>query len=100
MHKFPQHWDTLTRINYLQRKIILCSISYYELNFNPVEDNKYDEWCKELVTLTSDCENVSESQYWYVYYDFDGTTGFQLYDRLSEKDKEYLVHLACRFRGR
>jgi hypothetical protein len=41
-----------------------------------------------------ECENVEESTYWYVYHDFDGSTGYHLYGRLNEKDKEYLTFLA------
>ena len=35
-----------------------------------------------------------KTQYGYVMYDFDGTTGFDLYSRLNEKDKRYLMQLA------
>ncbi len=27
--------------------------------------------------------------------DFDGTTGFDLYDRLNANDKQYLMNIAC-----
>ena len=30
-------------------------------------------------------------------YDFDGTTGFDLYDRLNEHDNEYLMNIACHY---
>ena len=30
------------------------------------------------------------TQYGYIFYDFDGTTGFDLYDRLTEEDKKYM----------
>jgi hypothetical protein len=92
--KFPEHWDVLTCVNHLQRKIILCSICYYEFNFSPVSDFQYDEWSHQLVELMRDCENVEESTYWYVYHDFDGSTGYHLYGRLNDKDKEYLTFLA------
>lgn len=88
------HWDLITKINYLQRRIILCSISYYELEGSSVTDKQYDDWCKELIELMKSCPNVEESEYWYVYYDFDGSTGFHLYHRLNDKDKEYLLKIA------
>ena len=31
--------------------------------------------------------------YGYIFYDFDGTTGFHLYDRLNENDKNYLDNI-------
>ena len=89
-------WDLITKINYMQRRIILCSIAYYELDESPVSDRQYDEWCKYLLELTKDCTNPEDSQYWDVYHDFDGTTGFDLYHRLNEHDKNYLLNIAMR----
>ena len=51
MQRFPDHWDTLTRINYLQRKILLLSISYYMFDFSPVSDHAYDEMAHQLADL-------------------------------------------------
>lgn len=92
--QFPEHWDNLTRINYLQRKIILCSIAYYEFDESPISDYDYDQLSKDLVVLMKECENVSDSRYWYVYYDFDGSTGYHLYNRLTEEDRDYLSTIA------
>lgn len=39
-------------------------------------------------------EDAEASQYYYVFENFDGNTGFDLPDRLSENDKKYLFHLA------
>ena len=92
--KFPEHWDLLTKINYMQRRIILCSIAYYELDSSPVSDRQYDEWCKDLIALIHACSVPENSEYWYVFYDFDGTTGFDLYHRLNEHDKNYLLSIS------
>lgn len=99
MQKFPRCWDNLTKIDYLQRKIIISSILYYENNESPISDKEYDEISKQLISLIRECDNKAESQYWYCFYDFDGTTGFDLCGRLNEKDKEYLAHLAILFGG-
>lgn len=93
MQKFPRCWDKITCINYLQRKIILNCIAYYELNINKLTDKEYDELSKQLVELQQDI-NISDTQYGYVMYDFDGTTGFDLYERLNSYDKEYLRSIA------
>ena len=37
------------QINFLQRKVILHSYIYYELNDNAISDKDYDALCKELV---------------------------------------------------
>ena len=39
-------------------------------------------------------EEAEESEYRYVFYDFDANTGFHLYDRLNKKDKDYLTKIA------
>ena len=94
MQKFPRRWDKITCINFLQRKIILNCIAYYQLNTNKLTDKEYDELSRQLVSLQKDI-NINDTQYGYVMYDFDGTTGFDLYDRLNAGDKQYLMNIAC-----
>lgn len=93
VQKFPRAWDKITCVNFLQRRIILNSIAYYELDSPQITDREYDELSKQLVELQSEID-VNETQYGYCMYDFDGSTGFHLYDRLSESDKEYLIGIA------
>lgn len=92
--KFPENWDLRTKINFLQRKIILNSIVYYMFNKNLISDREYDLMSRQLVELHKEYGDISDTQYGYVMYDFDGTTGFDLYDRLSDLDKDYLAKLA------
>ena len=94
MQRFPRRWDKITCINFLQRKIILNCIAYYQLNTNELTDKEYDELSKQLVSLQKDI-NINDTQYGYIMYDFDGTTGFDLYDRLNASDKQYLMNIAC-----
>lgn len=94
MQKFPRRWDKITCINFLQRKIILNCIAYYQLNTNKLTDKEYDELSKQLVSLQRDI-NINDTQYGYIMYDFDGTTGFDLYDRLNASDRQYLMNIAC-----
>ena len=89
MQKFPRRWDKITCINYLQRKIILNCIAYYYRNTNGISDKDYDEISKQLVELQKTVD-VRLTQYGYIFYDFDGSTGFDLYDRLTEEDKKYM----------
>lgn len=93
MQKFPRRWDKLTCINFLQRKIILNCIAYYELDTNKLSDKEYDELSRQLVEFQKDI-NINDTQYGYVMHDFDGTTGFDLYSRLNEHDKKYLMSIA------
>lgn len=93
MQRFPRRWDKITCINFLQRKIILNAIAYYELDSSILSDREYDELSHQLVDLQKDVD-VQQTQYGYVMHDFDGTTGFDLYGRLNDKDKRYLMQLA------
>ena len=94
MQRFPRRWDKITCINFLQRKIILNSIAYYELNTSRLTDKQYDELSRQLVDMQKDVD-IQQTQYGYVMHDFDGTTGFDLYGRLNEQDKKYLMNIAC-----
>ncbi len=91
--KFPERFSLLDRIDYLQRKIIMASIAYYEMDRTFMEDRVYDGLCMQCVELMRECPEREKSQYWYCFHDFDGTTGFDLKDRLNEHDREYLTQL-------
>ena len=93
--EFPDSWDLKTKINYLQRKIILNSIAYYMFDTNFLSDRYYDLICKQLVRMHEEYGDISDTEYGYVYYDFDGSTGFDLYYRLDEDDKEYLTNITA-----
>jgi len=86
--------SNLERCSFLQRKIIINSIIYYELNESLMSDQKFDKMCKNLLKGIQYTKNYERSDYFYVFYDFDGSTGFHLYHRLEDDDKEYLMHLA------
>lgn len=89
------YWSNKLRISALQRWVLIHSILYYELDTSLVSDKVFDEHAKWLVQMQNDYPDEAElSDYWYVFYDFDGSTGFDLYDRLNKRDKQYLVHIA------
>lgn len=94
MQKFPDDWDLKTRINYLQRKIILNSIAYYMLDTSLLSDREYDELSRQLVDMHKAYGDIGDTEYGYVMYDFDGTTGFDLFSRLNKKDQDYLLMIA------
>lgn len=102
MQKFPDNWDLKTKINFLQRKIILNSIAYYEYNTNFLSDRYYDSISKQLVELHKEYGDISDTQYGYAFLDFDGSTGFDLRYRLTDLDRRYLEHMVrrqCRVKG-
>lgn len=84
----------LERCSFLQRKIIINSIIYYELNENILSDHDFDKMCRNLLKGIQYTKDYKKSDYFYVFYDFDGSTGFHLFHRLEDDDKKYLMNLA------
>jgi hypothetical protein len=87
--KFNPTWSELDNINYLQRKIIKLSIAYYELDYSFIDDSTFDELCYQLVDMQKS-DVAKQSKYWYMMSDFDGSTGADLYYKLSRRDKSWL----------
>ena len=93
MQKFPKKWDLKTKIEFLQRKILFNSIAYYVFDYNFITDMEYDALSKQLVELHKGYGDVSDTMYGYCMRDFDGSTGFDLYYRLTDRDREYLSNI-------
>lgn len=87
---FPPEWDDVTRISHMQRKILMCSVAYYEFDESPVDDFTYDRWAHELARMMQQCKDVDKTRYYYAFYDYEGSTGYHLYSRLTDEDK-YLI---------
>lgn len=88
------YWSNKLKCDYLQRQVLVHSIIYYYMNDNVISDKKFDMLCKQLIRLSKETKNYKETQYFYVFYDFTGETGFYLYDRLTEEDKTQLRAIA------
>lgn len=90
------YWSNTTKISYLQRRIIVYSIMYYERDESCISDKEYDSISQQLVKLMSIAtdEELKASTYWYAMYDFDGSTGFDIPSRLTKRDREYLTNIA------
>lgn len=85
--------DNIHKCNFLQRVILINSIMYYELNTTRMSDKKFDEVCKQLLELEKETSSYYMTEYYYVFKDFDGTTGFDLYHKLNHRDKKYLLNI-------
>ena len=98
MQRFPEDWSLQSKVEFLQRKILLNSIAYYNYDTSFLDDSYYDSLCRQLVVLHDEfikTNNLADdTPYGYVFYDFDGSTGFHLYERLKESDKSYLNMIA------
>ena len=92
-----KYWSDKTKISLLQRRILVYSIQYYRLSETVISDKEYDSISRQLLQLqkTASKEDREDSQYWYVFNDFDANTGFDLYDRLTTNDQIYLTKIAA-----
>lgn len=90
------YWSDATKISYLQRRIIVWSIMYYEHDESCVSDLVYDAVSYQLVELQRSVskEEFEKSTYYYAMHDFDGSTGFDIPSKLTEHDRKYLTHIA------
>ena len=95
IRKFPKGWDTKTKIEWLERAIIMYSIWYYDLGDSMISDQQNDTESIQLYYMIK--ENPKEfekTKYAYAFKDFDASTGFHLRSALNDKDREYIVHIA------
>ncbi len=91
IYDFPVYWTQKQKVDFLQRVILAHSYLYYALDSPVWSDKKYDECCKQLVSEQTKMNKSvlkNETQYGYVFFDFDGTTGFDLCGRLKKDDLE------------
>ncbi|MDD4804580.1 MAG: hypothetical protein PHN69_05340 [Candidatus Pacebacteria bacterium] len=91
------YWSDSTKISYLQRRIIVHSILYYESDKSVISDRQFDDLCHQLVQMQNEVDfaEFRKSTYYYAMHDFDGSTGFNIYGRLTKYDKEYLSQIAA-----
>ena len=58
-----------------------------------MSDKQFDDVCKQLLKLEKETFNYYLTEYYYVFKDFDGITGFDLFHRLNQRDKKYLLNI-------
>lgn len=94
------YWNKWEKIQMLQRWILVHSYLYYNADDPIVSDEMFDNNCKQLVELQRAHKKSSEkTRFYYVFEDFDGSTGFHLISRLRKRDTELIADEAARARG-
>lgn len=81
-------------INRRRHQIIVHSAIYYEYNDNLITDTTFDNWCKELVQLSTDFPiEAREAGLHREFEGFDGSTGAFLpyHDYRTMAKAEYLI---------
>lgn len=99
MYNFSPYWTSQLKISFLQRVVLIHSYLYYEKDDPIWSDKKFDEIAKQLVVEQEGFSRTwirRNTQYGYVFYDFDGTTGFDLWERLRRGDKTKIRWMAER----
>ena len=97
MYTFPAYWTDKLKIDFLQRVVLIHSYLYYEEDSPKWSDKKFDEIAQQLVREQQPYAKTTirmYTQYGYVFYDFDGATGFDLFSRLNGMDKQFIGKLA------
>lgn len=93
--KGEQYLSVKAKMSTMQRFIIVHSILYYIKNTSVISDKEFDDVARYLVKLKKEnAEEYKQTDYYYCMKDFDGTTGFDLYDKLNLHDKMYLTCIA------
>lgn len=83
-------WDEITCINRIQRMILVYSILYYDYDISPLSDFEYDELAHELADTMSTFKDVKNTRFYYVFEDYNGSTGCYLRSRLNDRDQEII----------
>lgn len=98
--KYHQPFNTVEKIQLLQRSILVNSFAYYELDENILSDFQYDNNAKQLEALKKEYpEEFKRSRYYDYFHDFgseDGThytSGFDLLQRIKKQDDELYRHI-------
>lgn len=95
VRKFPKEWDMVTKMEWLERAIIMYSIWYYDLGDSMVSDQQNDTESIQLYYMIKENpKEFNQTKYAYAFKDFDASTGFHLKSALNDKDREYIVHIA------
>jgi NAD-dependent DNA ligase len=81
------------KVSYLQRFILVHSYIYYELDKNIISDKQYDESARLLAEMQNEVE-LNKTDYGYVFDGFTGVTGFDLFSKLTDKDKNKIVDIS------
>lgn len=87
------YWSNQTKLALLAKWLIVHSAVYYKLHDSVVSDKAFDNNAKQYVKLAKQEAEIN-NRWQYVMYDFDGTTGFHLFSRLSVKDQHDIMHIA------
>ena len=88
------YWSKTTKIEYVQRRILVHSILYYDYDEQVISNEDYDTMAQLLVRMMKRAEIAAgKSIYAEVFKGYDGSTGFDLLPRLHRINKKEYIKL-------
>lgn len=97
LNKMPFiYFSDKAKAEYMQRRIVVYSIVYYELNQNIISDHDFDMLCNQYIKFVTrmTLDDLKSTRYYYLFKDFDGSTGFHLCHNMTLDDQRYLYMIA------
>lgn len=91
------YWSKTTKLELLQKWILVHSCIYYDLNTNIVDDNMFDMNSKQLAEAIARLPETHKKTKWYeAFKDFDGSSGFDLMKKLPHSQRVEIGLVAAR----
>lgn len=87
MQQFPSYWSAYDKVDYLQRKILINSISEQKLGINFMGDGYINEIIPQLIELQMIYPFSVNTTYGYLFKDFTPDKYLDLYSKLNDIDK-------------
>lgn len=89
------YWSDRTRFELMQKWLLVHSYLYYIMNRSVVTDSMFDKNSRQLVEMMqASPEAFKASKYYSVFRDWDGTTGYHLWDRLEPYQQSIIRGIA------
>ena len=84
------------KLSMVQRRILIHCMLYYELDTPVLDDSEFDELMNQYDVYRNNCsdKDEKESEFGYVFEDFDKSTGFDLCPRLIQNDYSKISMIA------
>jgi hypothetical protein len=88
-------WNIRTKMNYLQRSVLILSVAYYIFDESIVPDVKYDAIGRQLARLQNraSSKSLKATEFYDLFYDYEGFTGFYLYGRMTGHERKRMTDL-------
>lgn len=94
-------WDDVEKVSYLQRRVLVYSMAYYNQDTNIVNDMEYDGVSRQLARMQAKLspKEFQRTRYGYAFEGFDGSTAFDIPFKLNAEDYEYLYRITMHVIG-